>query len=111
MSEAACDLAPCRIALSLQERGDVIEYNDVSDIATFSGQRSAGAHERAMAGFPAELDLLTPFFTPRGKPDGERRHELPEAVTAGRQLRKSTSCRGGQIHAQNGARGLIGDAH
>src|SRR5579883_2010635 len=45
--QATRDLAPGGVPLRLQQRRDVIENDDITPVAFFSRQRSAGAHEIA----------------------------------------------------------------
>ena len=59
--QAPRDLAPGRIALRLQQRGNVIEHqHHARRAAGIVGQCRACAHQDMFAGFRQHLDLLPP---------------------------------------------------
>jgi hypothetical protein len=60
--QAARHLAPGRVALRLQQRGDVVEHqHHAGRAAQVVRQRGAGAHEHALAGVGQQFDLLAPI--------------------------------------------------
>src|SRR6185295_8133560 len=60
--QAARDLAPGRVALRLQERGDVVEHDDeAAGAAVLARQRGARTHQDAAAGFGLQHELLAPL--------------------------------------------------
>ena len=64
--QAARHLAPGGIALRLQQRGDVVEHqHHAGRAADIVGQRRAGAHQHALAGFGQQFDLFAPIRAAR----------------------------------------------
>ena len=78
--QAPRHLAPGRIALRLQQRGDVVEHqHHARRAAGVVGQRRAGAHQHALAGVRQQLDLLAPVeIAPRRRRCLSARQELRE---------------------------------
>ena len=61
MCEPPCHFSPRRIPLSLHQRGDVIEHDDVTTkLVTLPGERGTGAHENPPANLTPKHDLLAP---------------------------------------------------
>ncbi len=62
VGEASRDFAPGRIPLCLQQRRDVIEYDDVAGSMIFvAGKCRARASQHATPDFAAQHDLFAPF--------------------------------------------------
>src|SRR6202042_2540445 len=99
--QAARHFAPGRVALRLQERGDVVEHDDETHVAVLAGERGAGAHERAAPGDTVEVKLFAPLLAAAGEAHRERGDELAEALVAAGQLRQGASGGGRQIRAEN----------
>ena len=64
--QAPRDLAPGRIALGLQQGGDVVEDDDEADVAVLARQRRAGAHQGAPAASAVQVELFAPLLAPGG---------------------------------------------
>ena len=79
MRQTPRHLAPGRIALRLQQRGDVIEHqHHARGAAGVIGQRRAGAHQHMLAGLGQQLDLFAPVELLRLQPLLDGAQELRE---------------------------------
>jgi hypothetical protein len=109
--EAPRDLAPGRLALRLQELRDLVEHEHEALRAGVAGQRRAGADELAPARIRAQGELLAPLRLACGEVLLQELVQLREQRLPGRHFRERVPLRAREVDAEDGARGLVRDAH
>ena len=111
MGQAPGDFAPGGIALSPQQRRDVIENDhEAAGISTLGGQRGTGANQHAPTVLPEKFDLLPPVGVAAVKVALQHRQERLQSRPFRRDIHELFALALLQVDTENGARGPVGRA-